>query len=277
MRLSLGLGRLITVALVAFAIAQSANGAGTRTTESPSVSAAVETPSSGSGIVKLAAAYEHGEAVAQDYSKALTLYCEAARLGEAKAFLSLGWMYLNGRGVPRDDSTAVAWLRKAADKGVVQAANLLSLLQNTAPAKSISCGPAPRLASAPPRLRRLVERTAEEVGIDAKLVIAVIAVESGFDSRAVSPRDAQGLMQLMPETAARFGVQDPFDEAANVHAGATYLKVLLQQFRGDLTLALAAYNAGEAAIDLYRGVPPYRETRDYIDRVKRLCTCDRVR
>jgi soluble lytic murein transglycosylase-like protein len=239
-------------------------------------SAVRESRDPASEIVNRAAHYEHGESVTRDSSRALTLYCEAAQLGDESALLNLGWMFLNGRGVPRDDAIAVAWFRRAADKGVVQAKNLLSLLRSVTPAENVSCGPAPRLAKAPSRLRTLVQRTAKDVGIDSELVLAVIAVESDYDSRAVSRRDAQGLMQLMPETAARLGVQDPFDDAANVRAGATYLKSLLQQFQGNLTLALAAYNAGEGAVEFYGGVPPYRETRDYIDRVKRLCACDRA-
>jgi hypothetical protein len=106
--------------------------------------------------------------------------------------------------------------------------------------------------------------------VGADLVKAVIAVESEFDQWAVSSKGAQGLMQLMPATARRFGVTDPFDARQNIFAGAKYLRILLDQFRGDVALALAAYNAGENSVVRYRGVPPYRETRGYIDKVQAL-------
>jgi soluble lytic murein transglycosylase-like protein len=121
----------------------------------------------------------------------------------------------------------------------------------------------------PADIRRIVERLAPQSGLEIKLVMAVIAAESAFDARAVSPRNAQGLMQLLPETAARFGVQDPFDAEDNIRGGTIYLQWLLKQFDGDLDLALAAYNAGEGAVAAYGAVPPFNETIDYISRVKR--------
>jgi hypothetical protein len=98
----------------------------------------------------------------------------------------------------------------------------------------------------------------------------VIAVESEFDQWAVSSKGARGLMQLMPATARRFGVADPFDARANIFAGTQYLRILLDQFNGDMTLALAAYNAGENAVLRYGGIPPYRETRGYVSKVQSL-------
>ena len=114
----------------------------------------------------------------------------------------------------------------------------------------------------------LIERTARAVQLDPALLRAIIAVESGFDPRAVSRRGALGLMQLMPATAKRFGVSDAFDPAQNVAAGARYLRVLTDRFDDDLELVLAAYNAGEAAVERHgRRIPPYRETRRYVPRV----------
>jgi soluble lytic murein transglycosylase-like protein len=114
----------------------------------------------------------------------------------------------------------------------------------------------------------IVRDVAREVAVPAPLLHAVIATESGYDVRAVSPKGAQGLMQLMPATAQRFGVADPFDPRDNVRGGALYLKWLLELFGGDLELALAAYNAGENAVIRagYR-VPPYDETQRYVPRV----------
>ena len=102
-----------------------------------------------------------------------------------------------------------------------------------------------------------------------RLIWAVIRVESGFDRRAVSPKGARGLMQLMPETAAILGVRDPFDPRQNIHGGTRHLRSLMERFRHDVRLAVAAYNAGEKPVAQYRGVPPYPETREYVTQVMR--------
>jgi soluble lytic murein transglycosylase-like protein len=113
-----------------------------------------------------------------------------------------------------------------------------------------------------------VAQAAGRYGIEAALLHAVISVESGYNARAVSKRGAAGLMQLMPETARRFGVADVFDPADNVRAGAQYLTSLLKLFDNDIRLALAAYNAGEGAVIKYgRRIPPYRETVAYVPKV----------
>jgi soluble lytic murein transglycosylase len=112
----------------------------------------------------------------------------------------------------------------------------------------------------------LIGEAAQAHRLPPALVKAVIAAESDFDPRAVSRAGAQGLMQLMPTTAANLGVADPLEPTQNVHGGVSYLRSLLDRY-GDLTRALAAYNAGPEAVDYYGGVPPYRETRAYVDRV----------
>ena len=99
------------------------------------------------------------------------------------------------------------------------------------------------------------------------MALAIISAESNFDSQAVSPKNAKGLMQLIPETAERFNVTDPFDAKQNVRGGLTYLRWLLAYFEGDLALVAAAYNAGEGTVDRYLGVPPFAETRAYVKRV----------
>jgi soluble lytic murein transglycosylase-like protein len=111
----------------------------------------------------------------------------------------------------------------------------------------------------------LVYEAAGKYGLDPCLIIAVMKTESAFSGRAVSPKGASGLMQLMPETAARFGVRDIFDQRENVMAGASYLKWLLDRFGGDVRLALAGYNAGEGAVEAYGlRIPPYLETQNYV-------------
>ena len=106
--------------------------------------------------------------------------------------------------------------------------------------------------------------------VSPDLVRAVISVESEFDQWAVSSKGARGLMQLMPATARRLGVLDSFDARQNIFGGTQYLRILIDQFAGDVTLVLAAYNAGENAVLRYRGVPPYRETRAYVQKVQGL-------
>jgi len=120
--------------------------------------------------------------------------------------------------------------------------------------------------AAPSAFDAVIEAEARKNGIDAALVKSVMLVESNFNPRAVSRKGARGLMQLMPETARRFGVADRFDPLENLRGGVEYLAALLRLFSGDLTLALAAYNAGENAVAKYLGVPPFAETREYVRR-----------
>lgn len=112
-----------------------------------------------------------------------------------------------------------------------------------------------------------IAAAARDFGVDEAVVRAIIHAESAFRPNALSRVGAQGLMQLMPATARRFGVSDAFDAAQNIRGGVQYLSWLLKRFKGDLTLAAAGYNAGEGAVDKYRGVPPYNETQRYVQRV----------
>ena len=117
----------------------------------------------------------------------------------------------------------------------------------------------------------IIEKAAVSEAVEANLLRAVIVVESGFNSRAISKRGAVGLMQLMPGTATRFGVSNRFDPKQNVHAGARYLKFLINRFGQDISLALAAYNAGEEAVERSGGqIPPFSETMAYVPRVLKI-------
>jgi soluble lytic murein transglycosylase-like protein len=120
-----------------------------------------------------------------------------------------------------------------------------------------------------PPYRELVEAAAAHYKVDADLIASVIAAESNFDPKAVSRKKARGLMQLMPETAARLGVRNIEDPQENIDAGTRYLRELLQKYNNNLVLALAAYNAGPERIERYGRVPPFAETISYVRRVKR--------
>jgi soluble lytic murein transglycosylase-like protein len=128
--------------------------------------------------------------------------------------------------------------------------------------------PVPPTVAPQPLYRDLVEAAAKRYNVDADLITSVIAVESNFDPKAVSRKNARGLMQLLPETAAQLGVKNIDDPAENIDAGTRYLRDLLQKYNNDLALALAAYNAGPDKVQLYGRVPPFAETISYVRRVK---------
>ncbi|MFZ0886690.1 MAG: lytic transglycosylase domain-containing protein [Candidatus Acidiferrales bacterium] len=125
--------------------------------------------------------------------------------------------------------------------------------------------PSPVTTSGP--YANLIHAAAQKHGLEEDLIVRVIAMESNFNPRAVSRRQALGLMQLLPQTAAHYSVADIFDPAQNIDAGAHYLKDLLTRYRGNLTLALAAYNAGPQMVERYGGIPPFRETQDYVRQI----------
>jgi soluble lytic murein transglycosylase-like protein len=229
---------------------------------------------------------EHGEGMARDLPQALTLYCRAARMGDAAAQYGMGWMLANGRGAARDDGAAAQLFALAAAQGHPQARAMLPYLQ-AAPQTPLPPCMLPGLALPAPEPRSyylqgpgkdvavLVDHLAPEYDIDPRLAMAFIQIESSFNPQAVSPRQAQGLMQLIPATAARFRVRDSFNPEQNIRGGLAYLRWLLTYFEGDVQLVAAAYNAGEKAVERYRGVPPYAETRDYVAKIMALYRRDR--
>lgn len=127
----------------------------------------------------------------------------------------------------------------------------------------------PRSAVTKPNLQEVIKGASDKQLVDEDLVNSVIRAESGFNPRALSPKGARGLMQLMPETASSLGVTDTFDAKANVEGGTQYLRWLLDRYHYDLAKALAAYNAGPHRVEQYHGVPPYSETRAYVARIIR--------
>ncbi|MGX2038689.1 lytic transglycosylase domain-containing protein [Methylocaldum sp. MU1018] len=224
----------------------------------------------------LAQRHEHGRGVKQSYAEAYRLYCKAALLGDAQAAYSLGWMYFNGRGLPRKAGVAVGWFMRAAKTGDAYAARMLVRYEGITPADDPACRPAPApvTASIEPSSnpdRKLVESWVSQIAphysVDPQLVLAVIQAESSFNPAALSSKNAQGLMQLIPATAERFGVKDIWNPVENIKGGTAYLHWLLRHFDGNVEWAVAAYNAGERTVEQYQGVPPYRETRNYVRRI----------
>lgn len=229
--------------------------------------------------------FEHGEGEVKNYLHAASLFCSAARAGNRDALFELGWMYANGRGVPSDDHFARGLFELAERLGHQHAKVLLSVL---APSMQTGVPPciAPDTVPEPSvtkehwqrngrdlqnlsgeKIYRLVTRLAPRYEVDPNFALAIIYIESGFNVNAVSAKNAQGLMQLIPETAKRFHVKNPFDAEQNIAGGLAYLRWLLTFFKGDVRLVSAAYNAGEGAIQHYHGVPPYPETKRYVDKI----------
>ena len=141
--------------------------------------------------------------------------------------------------------------------------------QPAVPAAVPTATTAPAILPPAPDLNQVVNSASAAYHLDPDLVNSVIHAESGFNSHAVSRKGAQGLMQLMPDTASKLGVANAFDPQSNVAGGSRYLRELLERYNFDLIKALAAYNAGPERVEQYRGVPPYRETHDYVARIVR--------
>lgn len=227
-------------------------------------------------------------------------YCRAARLGSVDAQYRLGRLFMES---PETEQQAQgrASVALAAQRGHERALQVLERLlddphwRDLPPRDVPSCqltGAASELVQRPlepeipeavphevveryvlalpldkRRHAQLIQRLALRFEVDPRLALAIARAESNFDANAVSPKNAQGLMQLIPDTAERFGVRNIRDPEQNVRGGLAYLRWLLSRFDHNVALASAAYNAGEGAVDRHGGVPPYRETQDYVQRI----------
>ncbi|MCZ2103828.1 MAG: transglycosylase SLT domain-containing protein [Comamonadaceae bacterium] len=213
-------------------------------------------------------------------------YCTAAREGSLEGQYRLGrllWL----TGAPADHAVAATLLALAVQRGHEKARVLLAgepsgnqlpdcLKPSVSPAKPAPEAVVPAevveryvagLSPAQRRQARLVQRLAPRFAVDPRLALAIVKAESNFDPLALSARNAQGLMQLIPETAERYGVRDVWNAEQNTRGGLAHLRWLLQRFEGDVALVSAAYNAGAGAVERYGGVPPFAETREYVKRV----------
>ncbi len=210
--------------------------------------------------------YESGTGVKQNYTRAYQLYCAAALEGDAVAARRLSDIYVEGQGREADSAIASGWLHYAVETGSASAVAVDSRLAGVKPAIDPDC---PTVQGTPDQaeIETWVRLFAREYGVDPNLVLAVMAVESNFNPRALSPKGARGLMQLLPVTAKRFGVQDISDPVQNIRGGISYLRWLIEQYSGRLRLVLSAYNAGEQAVEHYNRIPPYDETRHYVMRI----------
>jgi soluble lytic murein transglycosylase-like protein len=224
-------------------------------------------------------------------------FCAAARLGSSEGQYRLGRLYLAVPALAVAAPAAVGLLGLAAQTGHAPAQALLAsrrevpgetlpvCLQREVDALALAGQGLPgaldqrelatRLSPARQSVARLVEQLAPAFGVDPRLALAIARVESNFDPEAISPRNAMGVMQLIPATAARFAVRDPLNAEQNVRGGLAYLRWLLATFDGDVLRVAAAYNAGEGAVQRHGGVPPYAETREYVRRVLALYGAER--
>jgi hypothetical protein len=240
--------------------------------EAPRVRAALEQ----------AQAAEAGRGVRRNIKLALALYCEAGSMGSPEGFFRVGRLLTQGPAYARNPRLANAYLALAASLGHREAMDRYDEAVGAEELPEDDCGQLDNFRSiegfdmdayvaglAPARreVAAIIRRLAPQFGVDARIALAVALTESNLNPLAVSPKNAQGVMQLIPETAERFGVKKPFDPESNVRGGLAYLRWLEKRFNGDWEHAVAAYNAGEGNVDRYKGIPPFRETRQYVKRV----------
>ncbi len=229
-------------------------------------------------LLEQAWAAEAGHGQFRNEPLAAALYCEAGRLGSVEGYYRVGLIYYSGNVYLRSPEIAARFFSTASLQGHRNAGKLL---ESTGPPDSMTLPclsieeaggfDLDRYVMELPRHKRklaeMIRKLAPRYSVDVRLALAVASVESNFNASALSPKNAQGVMQLIPETAIRFNVRDPFNPEQNIRGGLAYLRWLGKYFDGDLVRIIAAYNAGEGAVVRYGGVPPYDETQAYVMRV----------
>lgn len=226
-------------------------------------------------------AVESGSGLQRNPRLAIRLYCEAGIMGSAEGYYRIGRVLAKGPVFLRNPPLANAYFALAArlghhaafeqfDRSVVSAPlqDDCGTLDLGADTESFDLdGYLSALSPAKRKVAALIRRHAARYGIDVRIALAIALAESNLDAQAVSPRNAQGVMQLIPGTQERFGVTKPFDPESNIKGGLAYLRWLKARYAGDWERVAAAYNAGEGAVDRHDGIPPYRETQGYVRRV----------
>lgn len=234
-------------------------------------------------LLEQAWAVEAGRNILPDQDLALALYLQAGQMGSGEAYFRAAQLMLRGNaGSARRERLAQAkcLLASASQLGHQRAGDWLAHLggEDGADCEEHLASPVlyqrfdldhyvAGLPMSQKRVVALIRRLAPVYAVDTRLALAVASVESNFNIHAVSPKNAMGVMQLIPETAERFNVRRPFDPEQNIRGGLAYLKWLGRYYTGDVIRVVAAYNAGEKAVDNYGGIPPYRETMAYVARV----------
>lgn len=229
-------------------------------------------------LLEQAWAAEAGHRQFRNEPLAAALYCEAGRLGSVEGYYRVGLIYFSGNVFVRNKEIAARFFSTASLLGHREAGKLLEITGPPGdmglPCLSIEDAGGfdmeHYVTALPHPKRRVVElirNLAPRYSVDTRLALAVASVESNFNISARSPKNAQGVMQLIPETAARFNVRNPYNAEQNIRGGLAYLRWLGNYFEGDLVRVIAAYNAGEGAVVKYGGIPPYDETQAYVMRV----------
>lgn len=226
-------------------------------------------------LITLAEKYKRGDEISRDIPRSNLLYCKAAARGNVDALLELGLIHASGREMMANEGVGALLINMAAERGSERAQEILPYISRGAGSVVPACmseeiaaiAESPAAPAARKDIELLVRQWAPQYAIDPNLVLALISVESQFDAKAVSPKNAQGLMQLIPATAARFGVKNAFNAVDNLKGGLAYLRWLMAYFQGEVALVLAAYNSGEETVERYRGIPPYAETRSYVKQI----------
>ncbi len=233
---------------------------------------------------RVAALLEQGESAEKywgNYELAMALYCDAGRMGSPEGYYRVGLILRRWRRSTSRRRMANAHLALAARLGHQEAVKHYDERVGSAPLGEICRIPHDYVAAGPFNLERhisglsparrkiaaYIRQAAPIYGVDVRFALGVALAESNLNPRAVSVKNAQGVMQLIPQTQKRFGVKNPFDPKLNVRGGLAYLRWLKKTFKGNLRLVAAAYNAGEGAVRQYGGVPPYPETHQYVRRV----------
>lgn len=227
-------------------------------------------------------AVESGIGLHRNPVLAADLYRQAGRLGSGEGYYRVALIYLPPGQAP-PSAVAACYLAAASQLGHQRAAERLERAAAQPSGEAGNCdddhalpgalaafdveGYVGGLALPRRRVAQLIRRLAPLYAVDVRLALAVATAESNFNTLAVSPKLAMGVMQLIPATAERFGVRQPFDAEQNIRGGLAYLRWLGKYYRGDIVRVVAAYNAGEKAVDAHRGIPPYAETRAYVARV----------